>query len=114
MWSLCTLNELPKGNYVAVATFDGDIVALASQLDGEATRANEETGSIEVVHLVGANGKGALLLSHQFGDPKSVEVRLAKLDGVADPTWSASDLEAVLSAVGVSKENCTWVSPSVF
>jgi hypothetical protein len=113
MWRPCTIDEIKPGNFVQAATFDADINTVASAIGAEPEHDKEDTGPISVLHLVGTDGRGALLVSHKFGEPNSIEIRLTQYIENNKAALSGEDLQEVLKAVGISERECTWICPDV-
>lgn len=113
MWNSCSASDVKLGNYMQAATFDADIEDVAKRFGVELTNASEDTGPINIIHLSNSSGQFALLISHECGDPFSIEIRLNARAGSTDWVMSQEELKGALAAVGVTLLQCIWICPLV-
>jgi hypothetical protein len=113
MWRTCSPQQLTPSSFVQAATFCADISVLADMAQAEAALAEEDTGSVRVLHLVGPMRQPALVVSHQLGAPEQIEVRLLQRGTTSEPAASLDDLRGVLAVFGKSELDCTWVTPAL-
>ncbi len=113
MWRVIPSSELGRGNYMQAATFTADISTVAARLKATVTHASEDTGAMQAICLASPEDQFAILVSHECGDPRSIEIRLNARAGKEDWVISKPALIDVLASIGLGAEDCTWVCPLV-
>ena len=113
MWRICATSEPSPGNYMQAACFEGDIAFIAKNAGVELVCSHEETGPIKVLHLIGPGGRAAIFVSHDYGDPRLIEVRLKLHREGNEGFFHREELAGALGAIGKNVNECHWISPWV-